>query len=376
LAGQYITTGSLNVALGSEALQSNTVGNNNIAIGVGAMISNKSGYSNVAIGRHALNKSTVASNLVAIGDSALYNQGVNSSGYYSNTAIGSKTLFTNTTGYSNTATGYQALYANSTGNNNVANGIYALFMNQGGYNNTASGSQAMMLNTSGFGNTAYGFQSLLGTTVGWYNTAMGSGALVTNATGSYNTALGYNTGPNAGALQNTTTIGTDATATASDMVRIGNVHVNSIGGQVGWTTLSDGRFKEGLARDVPGLAFITKLKPVTYTVNRQMVEEFTGVAARRAGLSKENPAQNAIPPAASKPARITGFVAQEVELVANAIGFDFSGIDKPKNSKDLYGLRYSEFVVPLVKAVQEQQAMIEVLQARLEQLEKLLLQKQ
>jgi hypothetical protein len=31
----------------------------------------------------------------------------------------------------------------------------------------------------------------------------------------------------------------------------------------------------------------------------------------------------------------------------------------PKNDKDMYGLRYAEFVVPLVKAVQEQQKMIE-----------------
>ena len=29
------------------------------------------------------------------------------------------------------------------------------------------------------------------------------------------------------------------------------------------------------------------------------------------------------------------------------IGFDFSGVDKPKNEEDYYGLRYSEFVVPL-----------------------------
>jgi uncharacterized protein YlxW (UPF0749 family) len=49
----------------------------------------------------------------------------------------------------------------------------------------------------------------------------------------------------------------------------------------------------------------------------------------------------------------TGFVAQEVEKAANELKYDFGAIDKPKNNKDLYGLRYSEFVVPLVKAVQE-----------------------
>ena len=45
--------------------------------------------------------------------------------------------------------------------------------------------------------------------------------------------------------------------------------------------------------------------------------------------------------------------------------FDFSGVDPPKNEKDLYGLRYAEFVVPLVKAVQEQQDIIEVQENKL-----------
>jgi hypothetical protein len=49
----------------------------------------------------------------------------------------------------------------------------------------------------------------------------------------------------------------------------------------------------------------------------------------------------------------TGFVAQEVEKAANEIGYNFSGVDAPKNDHDFYGLRYSEFVVPLVVALQE-----------------------
>jgi hypothetical protein len=49
----------------------------------------------------------------------------------------------------------------------------------------------------------------------------------------------------------------------------------------------------------------------------------------------------------------TGFVAQDVEKAAKSLNYDFSGVDAAKNNKDLYGLRYAEFVVPLVKAVQE-----------------------
>ena len=43
---------------------------------------------------------------------------------------------------------------------------------------------------------------------------------------------------------------------------------------------------------------------------------------------------------------------------ANELNFDFSGIDKPKNENDHYALRYAEFVVPLVKAVQELNAQL------------------
>jgi hypothetical protein len=57
----------------------------------------------------------------------------------------------------------------------------------------------------------------------------------------------------------------------------------------------------------------------------------------------------------------SGFIAQEVEAAALSTGYDFHGVDKPQNDTSHYGLRYAEFVVPLVKAVQEQQEQIELL---------------
>jgi predicted RNase H-like nuclease (RuvC/YqgF family) len=56
---------------------------------------------------------------------------------------------------------------------------------------------------------------------------------------------------------------------------------------------------------------------------------------------------------ASSTSTYTGFIAQEVEAAANKISYNFSGVDKPKNDGDTYSLRYAEFTVPLVKAVQE-----------------------
>jgi hypothetical protein len=66
-----------------------------------------------------------------------------------------------------------------------------------------------------------------------------------------------------------------------------------------------------------------------------------------------------------------------VEKAALEMKYDFGGVDKPKNDKDIYGLRYDEFVVPLVKAVQElskqneqQQQQIEALKALVTKLAK------
>jgi len=49
-------------------------------------------------------------------------------------------------------------------------------------------------------------------------------------------------------------------------------------------------------------------------------------------------------------------------------GYEFDGVVVPKNSKETYGLAYSQFVVPLVKAVQEQQVQIEALKKQIAEL--------
>ena len=65
----------------------------------------------------------------------------------------------------------------------------------------------------------------------------------------------------------------------------------------------------------------------------------------------------------------SGFIAQEVEQAAKETAYDFSGIDKPADQTGFYGLRYGDFVVPLVKAMQEQQQMISDLQKKISVLE-------
>ena len=106
-----------------------------------------------------------------------------------------------------------------------------------------------------------------------------------------------------------------------------------------------------------------QLRPVTYQL------DITGIQQRLNGNKKLD--ANELKSVSQKENIIqSGFVAQEVEQAAKKLGYNFSGVDTPKNSNDLYGLRYSEFVVPLVKAVQEQQQIIENQNKKIDQLQK------
>jgi hypothetical protein len=52
--------------------------------------------------------------------------------------------------------------------------------------------------------------------------------------------------------------------------------------------------------------------------------------------------------------RTVGFIAQDVEELIRETGFTaFDAVHAPTNDSDNYGIGYAEFVVPLVKAVQE-----------------------
>ncbi|MFZ4706608.1 MAG: tail fiber domain-containing protein [Bacteroidales bacterium] len=348
------TTAFNNTANGYQTLYSNTTGIYNLANGYQSLYSNTIGNYNIASGFQSLYSNTTGNSNIANGELSLFS---NTSGY-KNTSIGSRTLYYNTTGYYNTASGYSSLFNNTIGIQNTAIGSYSLDYNTTGNNNTATGFWALFSNTNDL-NTAVGYYASQTTSSGFRNTSIGANSLLNNTSGSYNTALGCNTGPNSANLSNTTCIGMDATATATDMVRIGNVYVNSIGGQVGWTVLSDGRFKENIKEDVPGLAFISQLRPVTYNVNREKVNDFTGVNSRKKEQAKDNTAGSSTYKTEALSETTTGFIAQEVEASAKKIGYDFNGVDAPKNEKDMYGLRYDEFVVPLVKAVQELNALNE-----------------
>jgi len=351
-------------------------GTANTFVGMNSGFLNTTGYFNTAHGHYSFYSNDDGVYNTANGAYSLFS---NTTGDY-NTAGGAYSLYSNTYGGLNTAYGNGSLQYNITGSQNTALGYYAMRKNVTGYYNTAIGSEALMENTSGGFNTAVGNFALNVNTAGTSNVAIGYGALSTTTgsegntaigasagdnynNGYYNTFLGSGADANGAGYYNSIAIGNSSTITAPVQVRIGGSFITSIGGYQNWTNLSDGRFKKNIKEDVKGLEFIMKLRPVTYNMDisgiSQKLNESHGREADKLMLRSIAEKEMIV---------YSGFVAQEVEKVSKETGYNFSGVDKPKNENDFYGLRYAEFVVPLVKGMQEQQQQFNEMKKEIDQL--------
>jgi hypothetical protein len=286
------------------------------------------GAYNTASGSYSLTSNTTGSMNTASGAWSLTS---NTTGLY-NTASGAWSLWQNTTGFANTASGLHSLYLNTTGSQNTASGAWSLQPNTTGNQNTASGVSSLYSNTTGSNNTASGYGSLYHNTTGLYNTASGLNAGQTNTTGSNNTFLGYGSDAAANNLTDATALGASALVDASNHVRIGDTAVTQIGGQVAWSNLSDARHKENI-RDLDlGLDFVLALRPVAFTL--------------KTGDGRTD----------------MGFLAQDVEAV---LGDGYSVLGIGGDAERTLSLRYTDLIAPTVKAIQEQQATIQAQQAQI-----------
>jgi trimeric autotransporter adhesin len=337
------TKGSGNTSYGNNSLYNNISGNNNIANGNNTLVTNTIGGDNIATGTAALTSNTSGNNNIANGTAAL---ALNTSGS-DNIANGVTALLFNTTGSRNTATGTDALNSNITGNYNIANGYGALFSNNTGSNNVSCGYQALYSNNTGNGNIA-----------------IGAGALTNNRDGNSNIAIGQNSGTAtyASNISNTISIGNNGSFLngASNQAIIGNSRTVFIGGKVNWGIVSDARIKNTIKEDVKGLDFILKLRPVTYHINSNEITAITGNKEISDFPGKYE----------GDKIKYSGFLAQEVEQAAKDSDYEFSCYDTPKNKFGLYTIKYAEFVVPLVKAMQEQEVIIQNQQKQIGLLEK------
>lgn len=398
--------GSVNVAIGLNAMRNNYNGTNNIAIGSSTLALNTGGSFNTIIGEQAGNSNTTGKYNTAIG---AYSGTYNSTGD-SNTAIGYNALTSNEKS-GNTAVGYSALSYNSTGENNVAVGMNSLRNLTTGTANTAIGVNSLPAAAQTSNHVAIGYNTLSVNSIGQSNIAIGSEALKTNTTGSHNIEVGWGnhnitSGSNnvmigvsnvglAGTLPvslsntvmvgyqsyaatnegiaiganarlsstatNSIVIGANASSTTANTITLGNPTISytmNVGtGSVAIT--SDRRIKKDIQNNVPGLDFIKKLNPVTYHFDYSALSAIQEIPDSI--RNKKNEAEQ------EKVIR-TGFIAQEVEKAAQEVGYNFDGVVTPKNDKDIYGLSYSTFVVPLVKAVQEQQIIIDKQQKQINEL--------
>jgi hypothetical protein len=145
-----LNSGTHNIAIGNEALKSNTTGLRNTAVGSQTFGSLTTTSDNTGIGYGALNRATGTEN-TCVGSYAGY---LTTSGNY-NTVIGSKAFSTNTAGYGNTILGASAGNA-LTSNFNVILGYKAAELLGASDNNTIVGYNTAQNLVSGVQNTVIG----------------------------------------------------------------------------------------------------------------------------------------------------------------------------------------------------------------------------
>lgn len=331
-------SGYSNAAFGYLALGQNTNGYANVAVGSASLFRNSTGFYNIGIGTYALNSNTSGSSNIGIGYSALMN--------------------TNT-GQSNTGVGYEALYSNQIGIGNVAIGDNALYTNRGRGESTAVGFNAMgkasdSTTSSTSYNTAVGAFALYGSNTasvnnGRKNTAFGHSALRDVTSGTDNVAIGFAAGMGLTSGSNTVAINTGVIANLSNATLIGNLNTTTVvlngatydatkaivvgtGASNGngaslttggtWTNASDRRIKKEICDLEYGMEQIMKLRPVHYKLIDSDVPQ-------------------------------VGFIAQEVYEVIPEV------VEKPAQENGRWTMSYGNLIAVTVKAMQEQQAVIE-----------------
>ena len=328
------TSGANNVGIGYRALSA-TNGSWSVAIGTDALRTEATSGSNVAIGGLAMQTSNGASNCTAVGKQAGY---LMTTGDY-NTFIGSNCGFNTTSSTQNTAVGYTALYSNETGNRNTALGQRA------GYGYTGS-ENVFIGNESGEGSSSGNFNTFVGHQAGE----------ATN--GSSNIILGNAT--SIGSVSNRYVIGNSNNGTGTQDYAVAFVRGNSDWSRIliGGTSISassDERKKKDITNHTLGLSFVNRLRPVNFKwkAPSDFPDTFTDYDSEITTPSRTH--------------WQTGLIAQEVKAAMDAEGIETEKFDGWNEEEDgSQALSPAQLIMPLIKAIQEQQTIIDDLKARIE----------
>ncbi len=366
-AGYFLQTGSSNVAIGFNALYCYggagggpfPGGNGNVAIGKWAMFNPTSGNNNVAVGFSTYSLPHTGSCNVFIGYYADANTGVNP-----NYATGIGSYSTVDVDYA-TAIGYRA-YANQANSlilgsiNGVNSATVTAKVGIGTYTpqatlhvvspNTTINEVTMRIGPVGGGSSITSIPSVLDFWSTFDNMSSDQGPRRTASI-----KVGY-IGGVWGNEYLSIHVGnaTDAANLPDERLRIVATGAgNNLTAGGSWGTLSDKRIKSDIEILHYGLKEIMQLKPVEYLFHDSHGFDYIPEKISTEGVHD------------------VGFVAQEVYNVIPEIVY------KPKNpEKELWGMMYEKITPVLVKAIQEQQKLIENQQSVINDLKTQMVQQQ
>jgi len=352
----FPNSGSHNVFVGEKSGYFNETGSNNILIGGFSGMIFKGGSNNNCFGyqagrgRHNPNAINSGSNNNFLGHRSGYGNLTGENNNY----LGNDSGFFATIGTDNNFLGFKAGHGKGWGNPNS------------GSHNNFFGHKSGTNNSSGSHNFFLGYESGIKNTSGENNIFIGKNAGDSQVTGSNNIAIGQDADISNG-VENSIAIGAGVIVSQNNKIVIGSGN-QCIEMVAACGSPSDSRFKENVKKSVPGLNFISQLRPVTYNFNFEKMEKYK--LGESFSSSSDDKYDNEFSESYQKVR--TGFIAQEVEEICEKINYEFDGLIKPEedNPTSTYSLSYATFVVPLVQAVQEQQSEIEKLRTENEVLQK------
>ena len=229
------------------------------------------------------------------------------------------------------------------------------------------GQSTFTVNAVASGNVAIGDLVLgvftnCGTSASTQNTAVGMYAGNSLQSGSNNLFLGKESG--------LTGSPGGAQTTGSNEIFLGDENITASNIQVDWTVASDERDKTDFTALDLGLSFVNSLKPYTYKWDKRIKY----VDKTKEDWDKDLDLNTITHDGTHKEDWLDiGFKAQEVEALEKDAGYKIA--DKTNLTTSLssdgkqYGIKYSNFVPILVKALQELSAKNDALEARIKTLE-------
>jgi len=159
-AGTAVSTGDQNTLIGYRAGTAVNTSVNNVAVGMDAMLTNSTGDNNIAVGREALKRLTTSNENVAVGSETLKETTTGTKNVAMGHTAGQFALTADSSTFVGHSAGKGINNTKLTGNLNTAVGYEAGTKLQGtAQNNTALGSGSLASLTTGDGNVAVGVAS-------------------------------------------------------------------------------------------------------------------------------------------------------------------------------------------------------------------------